>query len=194
MAASSISFDNLVIHGSISQAQSQGYTNPVGWEYTSHNGNPAICMALTVSDFKRNADKSCICKISRASIRSLQPSTKFFGYPIDVSACIVVGNVDDYHGDYKAMIDDLPHYGETLLFQKPNGVSQWNDYAYGISEPVTLSIPDRGNNHVYFIISTLSICTCAQNGESVPVYCDNLDPYIPELDAPVTPDPEDPQE
>ena len=94
-------FDYLVIHGPESLAKTNYSSSAKGWGGTSHNGNPAICMELTVSDFTKTADnKTASCKITKAILQALRPESLGvgFGYPFTVSACLFVGKLSDYTG------------------------------------------------------------------------------------------------
>lgn len=175
-------YTQLVIHGSVAQAVSQGWTDAVGSGYTSHNGRPAFCMHLKVSDFERNADNSVSCTIYTASLRKLSnnSTTWYFGYPVDVYASLLIGDVDDYGGDYAAMLAAINPVSKEWLFNKPSGVSTWADNAYHMSGTVTLTAPNPVGKKVYLIISVMSICTCAQSGVDTPVYIDDISEYIPE--------------
>lgn len=188
-------FNWLVIHGSEDQARLQGYEfcpeNPDheplrGWGETSHDGNPAFCMRLKLSDFLRNPDNSIGLTIEDAALRKLRRwneasqswGSPFFGYQFTVYASIIVDDVANYR-DYQDMFSRSAHYGETTLFTKPASDSRWEDKVYHISAPTEIAIPDPGANRAYLIVSIYSECTCAQKFTNTLVYVDDLERYIP---------------
>ena len=177
-------FPQLVIHGSVAQAIAQGWTEPRGGSYTSHNGRPAFCMHLKVTDFYRNVDSTVGCTIRVASLRSLiapgSGQSWFFGYPFTVYASLLIGDVNDYGGDFAAMLADISPISKVELFSKPSGDANWGDNEYYMSTPKVLHGPNPQGNQLYLIISILSICTCSQAGVDTPVYVDDISEYIPD--------------
>lgn len=180
-------YTELVIHGPKQQAISQGYTQAHGGSYTSHNGNPAFCMHLKVSDFYRNADKSVGFTIYIASLRDLRPQSRFFDYPFTVYASVLVGDVNDYGGNFADMLANSTPYSKVELFNKPwygdnysdSQRHHWSDGHYKLAAPVELSAPNSQDKKTYIVISILSICNCAQKGIDTPVYIDDISEYIP---------------
>lgn len=157
----------LVIHGPRSNAIERGAPNDsrtVGWGYTSHNGNPAFCMYLIVTDFYRQPDNSIGFTITYAALRKL-PSQGYFGYPFTVYASLLV------NGSVRSKVS---------LFSKPSGVLTWSDQSYKMSGTKTLTAAKFGNGDTCEIrISILSQCTCAQSGVDTPVFEADFTQYIP---------------
>lgn len=171
----------LVIHGPLWRAQ-QKYSNAdAGLGYTSHDGNPAFCMHLKISDFVRNTDRSVSCTVYTAALRALNPGgqSSFFGYPFDVYIALLIGDVADYGGNYAAMLAAIPPESKTHLFSKPASDARWGDYVYGLSGTTTLTCSDPKDKKAYVVVSILSICTCSQAGIDTPVYVDDISQYIP---------------
>lgn len=177
-------FEQLVIHGSPETAANMGWTHPTGSSYTSHNGLPAFCMHLKVTDFYRNTDGTVGCTIRIASLRTLIPPGSsqhwYFGYPFTVYASLLIGDVADYGGDYAAMLAAIAPLSKIELFSKPSGVSNWGDNEYYLPNPRVLTAPSPQGKKLYLIISILSICSCAQTGIDTPVYIDDISEYIPD--------------
>ena len=163
-------YDAVVIHGPLDLAQRK-YPEAVGGLYTSHNGKPAFCMSLTITDFIRTPGGDASCTISEAKLLALNPGgqTSYFGYGFDIYASISIG-------DYNHPVS------RRWLFDKPASDAQWGDNEYGMPQgvKVTLTAPYRSGQEFYIVISILSICDCGQAGVITPVYVDKLTQYIPQ--------------
>lgn len=134
--ATTYEYKYLVIHGPQSKARTDysgapGYSASqcVGFGYTSHDGDPAICMHLKISDFKRTTNNKLNCTIYEAMLRALFPRTLGigFGYPFTVSACFIIAPTKNRtRAEVISLYEDTdhyPHYGSVTLFKK-------SDYAY----------------------------------------------------------------
>lgn len=199
MANDTYSKNYLVIHGPLDKAQrdyrdAPGYSDSecVGFGNTSHNGDPAICMKLTVSDFKRTANNKLKCTIYTAELRELRPTTLGigFGYPFTVSACFVVAKKETDQSKIQALYNKSKHHGATTLFTKE--VYEWpsaNRYLWPdagadgkakLKEKKTFTMPTPGQGEaVYLFISNLSDCPCDQGGDDVVVFYEELTAYFP---------------
>ena len=141
-----------------------------GWGQTSHNGNPAFCMALRITDFIRKPGGSASCTITTASLRNLNPSgwNSFFGYEFTVYASISIGA-----NNYNNPIVTKP------LFTKPASDARWGDDVYKASS-TTLTAPYQTGQILNIVISIYSMCDCGQAYIMTPVYLDDLTEYIPQ--------------
>lgn len=120
MASGTYSEDYVVIHGPLEKAQDDYPGTPVGFGNTSHDGDPAICMRLEVTDFKRTANNKLKCTIKEAYLRMLRPTTLGigFGYPFKISACFVVAKPEKDQKKIQKLYNDSDHHGTTTLFKK----------------------------------------------------------------------------
>lgn len=169
------------IHGTLAALQAK-YSGAIGTNM-SHTNAPAMGINLTVTNFYKNADRTVRCVISRASLRALNAggSSDTFPYPLEVSACILVGDVANYNNNFVTMFNNVTKYSRTLLFSKPASASTWNDNVYKIASNVTLTGPNPGNNKVYLAISVAAVCSCGTGSADTCVFAVDLTSYMPRI-------------
>lgn len=185
--------DNIVIHGSVNLARSQGYSGAVGVEnfdggaYSSYasghyNGTPAFCMYVKLENFKRNPDFSVQCTITRAFLDKFPASgSHYFGYGFEMYAAFYIGDLPASSSQW----DSSKIKGKTWLFWKrgsgkSGGPRQWSR-GYCEVNNVTITAPNPSNEKVYFLLFNQSYCTCNQAYNDRPVFIANLEAYIPSI-------------
>ena len=174
----------LVIHGNKSRAISQGYTNAVNGDYVAdpghYNGNPAFCMYLRLSNFRRNFDGSVQCSINAgdAYLRKFpMKGSHYFGYSFKIYAGIYVGDPQQFDLSSKV-------YGKTQLISKPASQRTWSDGYKKTSSTITLYADNPGDNQVYVVVYNISKCSCNQTNKARPVAFLEIDNYIPQTEDP----------
>ena len=179
--------EQLVIHGNVSTAKSQGYTKAtsVDGAEAHYSGNPAFCMDLKVGQFKRNPDSSVQFTIEWAKLCKFPAKgSHYFQYKFSIYAGIYVGKWATFKN---AGFPDSMVQCKTLLFTKPSGSAN-QTWAYGKYQATNVTISAMNvpwrldpDEHIYLLIYNYSKCSCNQTNKNRPVYWQELDEYIPDI-------------
>lgn len=176
--------DCICIHGSSTELR-QKYPSATGSPYTEHLNSPALGMAITLTDFYHHPDGNVGFKITRASLRAINPNGQDDSYapPFDVYASVIVDDVADYGGSYSNMIAAVSAYdSKTWLFQKSQGVATWADNTFELVTPRKLNAPEPKTKKLYLIISLMAICTCDTDANTNgPSFILDITSYVPHV-------------
>lgn len=174
----------LVIHGNKSRAKSQGYTQAADGDYTAdpghYNGNPAFCMYLRLSNFRRNFDGSVQCDIAAGDAylcKFPMKGSHYFGYSFKIYAAIYVGNPASFN-------INSPVSSKTQLISKPSSARTWSSGQYKTTTSHTIYADNPGDSDVYIVVYNISKCSCNQTNKARPVAFLKINEYIPETENP----------